>query len=100
MGRVCAELADLAVVTSDNPRSEEPMAIINEILAGVPTGATVAVEPDRCMAIRLALTEAGPDDVVLVAGKGHEPFQELADRTVPFDDRRVVAEEARTLVLT
>ena len=100
MGRVCAELADLAVVTSDNPRSEEPMAIINEILAGVPTGATVAVEPDRRMAIRLALTEAGPDDVVLVAGKGHEPFQELADRTVPFDDRRVVAEEARTLVLT
>ena len=100
MGRVCAELADLAVVTSDNPRSEEPMAIINEILAGVPTGATVAVEPDRRMAIRLALTEAEPDDVVLVAGKGHEPFQELADRTVPFDDRRVVAEEARTLVLT
>ena len=100
MGRVCAELADRVVVTSDNPRSEEPMAIINEILEGVPAGATVAVEPDRRAAIRLALAEAGPDDVVLVAGKGHEPFQELADRTVPFDDRQVVTEEARTLVGT
>jgi len=97
MGRACAEWADRLVVTSDNPRGEEPMAIIGEILAGVPAGAEVTVECDRRAAIRLALAEAGPDDVVLVAGKGHEPFQELADRTVPFDDRQVVAEEARTV---
>lgn len=97
MGRVCAELADRLVVTSDNPRGEEPMAIIGQILEGVPAGADAAIEPDRRAAIRLALAEAGPDDVVIVAGKGHEPFQELADRTVPFDDRRVVAEEAQAL---
>ncbi|HRR32519.1 MAG TPA: UDP-N-acetylmuramoyl-L-alanyl-D-glutamate--2,6-diaminopimelate ligase [Kiritimatiellia bacterium] len=97
MGRVCAELADRLVVTSDNPRGEEPMAIINQILEGVPAGTAMAVEPDRRAAIRLVLAEAGPDDVVLVAGKGHEPFQELADRTVPFDDRQVVAEEASQL---
>jgi UDP-N-acetylmuramoyl-L-alanyl-D-glutamate--2,6-diaminopimelate ligase len=94
MGRVCAELADRLVVTSDNPRGEEPMAIIGEILAGIPAGTDLAVEPDRRAAIRQALAAAGPDDVVLVAGKGHEPFQELADRTVPFDDRQVVMEEA------
>jgi len=97
MGRVCAELADWLVVTSDNPRGEEPMSIIGQILEGVSADTAVAVEPDRRAAIRLALAESGPDDVVLVAGKGHEPFQELADRTVPFDDRQVVAEEARTV---
>jgi UDP-N-acetylmuramoyl-L-alanyl-D-glutamate--2,6-diaminopimelate ligase len=94
MGRVCAELADRVVVTSDNPRGETPMAIIEEILAGVPTGTDVAVEADRRTAIRQALAGTAPGDVVLVAGRGHESFQELADRTVPFDDRRVVMEEA------
>ena len=95
MGKACAALADRLVITSDNPRTEAPMAIIDEILAGIPEGTSYVVEPDRRAAIRLALASAGAGDVVLVAGKGHEPFQELAGRTVPFDDRQVVLEEAR-----
>ena len=94
MGRACAAVADYLVVTSDNPRMEEPAAIIREILAGVPEGTPLTVEPDRRAAIRCALAMAKPEDVVLVAGKGHEPFQELAGRTLPFDDRQVVVEEA------
>ncbi len=97
MGRACAAAADHLVVTSDNPRTEEPEAIIAEILAGIPEGTSVTVEPDRRAAIRRALALAGAGDVVLVAGKGHESFQELAARTIPFDDRRVVAEEAAGL---
>ena len=97
MGRACAALADYLVVTSDNPRSEDPMAIIGEALAGVPAGTPMTIDPDRRAAIRCALAMAREGDVVLVAGKGHEAFQELAGRTVPFDDRRVVAEEAGTL---
>jgi len=94
MGKACATLADRLVITSDNPRNEEPMAIIEEILAGIPEGTSYVVEPDRRAAIRHALATAAAGDVVLVAGKGHEPFQELADRSVPFDDRQVVMEEA------
>jgi UDP-N-acetylmuramoyl-L-alanyl-D-glutamate--2,6-diaminopimelate ligase len=97
MGRACAALADLLVITSDNPRTEEPMAIIGEILAGVPEGTAYVVEPDRREAIRHALMGAVAGDVVVVAGKGHEPFQELAGRTVSFDDRHVVVEEADKL---
>ena len=94
MGRACAALADRLVITSDNPRTEEPMAIIGEILAGVPEGTDAVVEPDRRAAIRRALRGSVAGDVVVVAGKGHEPFQELAARTIPFDDRQVVIEEA------
>lgn len=94
MGRACAALADQLVITSDNPRSEDPRAIIGDILAGVPEGTAMVVEADRRAAIRQALAMARSGDVVLVAGKGHEPFQELAGRTVPFDDRQVVQEEA------
>lgn len=99
MGRACAALADRLVITSDNPRSEEPMAIIQEILTGVPPDTERTVEPDRRAAIRIALAGARAGDVVLVAGKGHESFQELAGRTIPFDDRQVVAEEAGKLGL-
>ena len=99
MGRIGAELADIAVVTSDNPRSEDPGAIIAEILAGIPGGADaerVVVEPDRRAAIRLALKRAGDGDVVVIAGKGHEQGQELADgETVPFDDVTVAREALR-----
>jgi UDP-N-acetylmuramoyl-L-alanyl-D-glutamate--2,6-diaminopimelate ligase len=94
MGEIGARLADLAYVTSDNPRSEEPLAIIDEILAGVPgaLATRVTVEPDRRLAIRLALDEARDDDCVLVAGKGHEQGQLIGDRRIPFDDRRVAEE--------
>ncbi len=86
MGAAVGAGADLAIVTSDNPRSEDPLAIIAEILPGVGT-APHRVEPDRAAAIRLALSLAQPGDVVLIAGKGHESFQEIAGVKHPFDDR-------------
>ena len=94
MGQVVAKLADVAIVTSDNPRSEEPKAIIDEILEGiVATGTTPsAVLVDRAEAIAEAVEEARPGDIVVIAGKGHETGQEFADHTIPFDDRIVVAD--------
>jgi UDP-N-acetylmuramoyl-L-alanyl-D-glutamate--2,6-diaminopimelate ligase len=88
MGMAAAELSDFVVLTSDNPRSEDPLAIMNDALVGVRRFDTQhAVEPDRAKAIRIAIEQAGPDDVVLLAGKGHETYQVFKDRTVPFDDR-------------
>lgn len=94
MGEVVARLADIAIVTSDNPRSEEPKAIIDEILEGViATGVTPgAVLVDRAEAINESFLEARPGDIVVIAGKGHETGQEFADHTLPFDDRVVAAE--------
>lgn len=91
MGRVAAELADRAVFTSDNPRSEDPGAILDAMRAGAGAAgdADVASEPDRRSAIEQALAGAGHGDLVVIAGKGHETYQELADRTVDFDDRVV-----------
>jgi UDP-N-acetylmuramoyl-L-alanyl-D-glutamate--2,6-diaminopimelate ligase len=103
MGRIAAELADLAIVTSDNPRSEDPRAIIEEIVAGTADPSNrlsqgqLEVEPDRRAAIARALEAAEPGDVVLIAGKGHEQGQEFRDRTVPFDDREVAREALRRL---
>jgi UDP-N-acetylmuramoyl-L-alanyl-D-glutamate--2,6-diaminopimelate ligase len=93
MGKTAAGLADVVVVTSDNPRSEDPQAIIQEILAGIPSDTHPAVVADRRLAIRQALTGRGPGDVVVVAGKGHESGQTAAGVTVPFDDRVVAREE-------
>jgi UDP-N-acetylmuramoyl-L-alanyl-D-glutamate--2,6-diaminopimelate ligase len=90
MGEVAARLADDVVVTSDNPRSEDPDAIIAEILAGV--GRPVMVERDRRQAIRMALARADEVDVVVIAGKGHEQGQETAGAKLPFDDRLVALE--------
>jgi UDP-N-acetylmuramoyl-L-alanyl-D-glutamate--2,6-diaminopimelate ligase len=98
MGRIASELADVAIVTSDNPRTEDPQAIIDEILEGV-TG-EVEVEPDRTTAIERAISLAGDGDVVLIAGKGHEQGQEFADRTIPFDDREVARDALRRLGAT
>jgi len=95
MGRIASELADLAIVTSDNPRSEDPRAIIDEILVGVE--GDVEVEPDRAAAIERAISAADGGDVVLIAGKGHEQGQEFADRTIPFDDREVARDVLRRL---
>jgi UDP-N-acetylmuramoyl-L-alanyl-D-glutamate--2,6-diaminopimelate ligase len=91
MGEVAARLADVAVVTSDNPRGEDPTAIISEVISGMPAAGSARTErePDRRAAIALALAEAAPGDVVLVAGKGHETTQTIGDRVVPFDDRAV-----------
>ena len=99
MGRTATGLADLAVLTSDNPRSEDPIAIIEQIEPGAREGGgAYVVEADRRAAIRLAVGEARPEDVVVIAGKGHEAYQELADRTIAFDDRTVAAEEIRELL--
>jgi UDP-N-acetylmuramoyl-L-alanyl-D-glutamate--2,6-diaminopimelate ligase len=87
MGEVSSRLADVVVLTSDNPRSEDPLAIIGQIRAGLEGGAEVVVEPDRAEAVRLAVGMAGPGDVVLLAGKGHETTQSAAGHTRPFDDR-------------
>ncbi|MEW6749505.1 MAG: UDP-N-acetylmuramoyl-L-alanyl-D-glutamate--2,6-diaminopimelate ligase [Candidatus Latescibacterota bacterium] len=89
MGRVAAALADLVVLTSDNPRGESPSAIIAEIAAGVPAGAATHTEPDRRRAIAWALGEARGGDLVLLAGKGHETVQIVGDRRLPFDDTEV-----------
>jgi UDP-N-acetylmuramoyl-L-alanyl-D-glutamate--2,6-diaminopimelate ligase len=92
MGRAAGDGSDLVVLTSDNPRSEEPMVIIEEALVGVKeTGTTCIVEEDRAGAIELAIRAARDGDIVLIAGKGHEKVQILKDETVPFDDVAVAA---------
>jgi UDP-N-acetylmuramoyl-L-alanyl-D-glutamate--2,6-diaminopimelate ligase len=98
MGRIASELADIAIVTSDNPRSEDPDVIIAEVLSGA--AVDVQVEPDRAAAIRRALELADEGDVVVIAGKGHEQGQELADRVEPFDDREVARATLRRLGAT
>ncbi len=90
MGLAAGEGSDFVVATSDNPRSEDPRAILAEIEPGLKaSGVRYTVEPDRTTAIHLALAEAKPHDIVLIAGKGHEKEQILADRTIPFDDAQV-----------
>jgi UDP-N-acetylmuramoyl-L-alanyl-D-glutamate--2,6-diaminopimelate ligase len=97
MGEASA-LSDLAILTSDNPRSEDPTAIIDAIEVGARrAGGHYLVELDRREAIRIALAQARPGDVVVIAGKGHETGQECGDRVVPFDDRIVAAEELATI---
>ena len=99
MGGIGARLADRAVITSDNPRTEEPLAIIDEVAAGVPRDLDhkVVIEPDRRAAIRIALGEARPGDTVVIAGKGHEQGQLVGDQKIPFDDCRVAEEELARL---
>lgn len=91
MGRVAAMYSDHMVVTSDNPRSEEPLTIINDILSGIPADKKddVTVSPDREEAIKAALLAAGPDDVVILAGKGHETYQEVKGTKLPFSDKDI-----------
>ena len=97
-GQAAAELSDFVVLTSDNPRSEDPISIMNDALVGIRRKDVAhAVEPDRKAAITRALNEARPGDIVILAGKGHETYQVLADRTIPFDDREVAREVLRGL---
>jgi UDP-N-acetylmuramoyl-L-alanyl-D-glutamate--2,6-diaminopimelate ligase len=95
MGRAASELADVAIVTSDNPRTEDPLAIIDEILKGVVGSAEV--EPDRRAAIAKAVGEADAGDVVVIAGRGAEQYQDVGDQKLPFDDREVTREALRRL---
>jgi UDP-N-acetylmuramoyl-L-alanyl-D-glutamate--2,6-diaminopimelate ligase len=90
MGRIASTLSDLTIVTSDNPRGEDPGAIIAQIVAGIAAGRNVQVEPDRRKAIRMALLAAERDDVVLIAGKGHENYQVIGTTRSHFDDREEV----------
>jgi UDP-N-acetylmuramoyl-L-alanyl-D-glutamate--2,6-diaminopimelate ligase len=98
MGYAAGEGSDFVVATSDNPRSEDPRAILNEIEPALKaSGIHYTIEPDRAVAIRLALGSARSDDVVLIAGKGHEKEQILADRTIPFDDSQIALAALRDL---
>jgi UDP-N-acetylmuramoyl-L-alanyl-D-glutamate--2,6-diaminopimelate ligase len=93
MGQAAAEASDFVVLTSDNPRSEDPLAIMNDALVGIRrVDVKHIIEPDRAAAIARALDEARAGDIVILAGKGHEPYQVLKDRTIPFDDRLVARE--------
>ena len=97
MGMAAAELSDFVVLTSDNPRSEDPLAIMTDAIVGLRRFDTRHVfEPDRGKAIQLAIREAQPGDVVLLAGKGHETYQVLKDRTIHFDDRETAREVLRS----
>jgi UDP-N-acetylmuramoyl-L-alanyl-D-glutamate--2,6-diaminopimelate ligase len=90
MGELSGRLSDLSVLTSDNPRQEDPLKIISDIVVGMQkSGGKYMIEPDRAKAIRLAIDEARAGDIVLLAGKGHEDYQIFADRTIHFDDREV-----------
>jgi len=95
MGRIAARRADYTVVTSDNPRNEDPIAIVRAITAGIRRAGRHVVEPDRRKAIAIALREARAGDMVVIAGKGHEKVQLLHGREIPFDDVKVVGEEWR-----
>jgi UDP-N-acetylmuramoyl-L-alanyl-D-glutamate--2,6-diaminopimelate ligase len=96
MGRVAADLADVVVVTSDNPRSEDPEAIINDVLSGMTHGVHLR-EVDRAVAIRTAIGAAQPGDLVLIAGKGHETTQTIGSSRFGFDDRVVADDELARL---
>lgn len=91
MGEIAEAYSDQLYVTSDNPRSEDPQVIISNILAGIKRLNNVVVEPDRAQAIERAIAKASENDVIVIAGKGHENYQILADRTIHFDDREEVA---------
>jgi UDP-N-acetylmuramoyl-L-alanyl-D-glutamate--2,6-diaminopimelate ligase len=98
MGMAAGEASDFNVLTSDNPRSEDPLSIINDALVGLRRFDTPhLVEPDRQKAIQAALGEAKAGDIVILAGKGHEPYQVLKDRTIAFDDRDVARQALRNL---
>ncbi len=92
MGAAAAAHADHLVVTSDNPRSEDPLAIIDQIVAGIPADTDVTVEPDRAKAICHALAEAAAGDTVVVCGKGHETTQTIGSQVIHFDDRETCAQ--------
>jgi len=96
MGAIAARLADTVVVTSDNPRTEDPERILADVMAGIPSGTTLAVEIDRARAIASAIAAAGPADLVLIAGKGHEDYQILGTTKIHYDDREEAEKALRS----
>ena len=96
MGKVASEFADYVVLTSDNPREEDPNEIIKDIEKGIAFDSEICVEPERSLAIQLAVAKGTNNDVILIAGKGHEDYQILKDQTIYFDDREQ-ARKALTL---
>ncbi|MCM0650416.1 UDP-N-acetylmuramoyl-L-alanyl-D-glutamate--2,6-diaminopimelate ligase [Clostridium swellfunianum] len=97
MGEIASRLSDITVITSDNPRSEEPIAIINDILNGVPNDNYITIE-NRRDAIKKAMSIAEKGDIIVVAGKGHEDYQELKDKVIHFDEREVIADIIKELL--
>ncbi|HCC56287.1 MAG TPA: UDP-N-acetylmuramoyl-L-alanyl-D-glutamate--2,6-diaminopimelate ligase [Solibacterales bacterium] len=96
MGQAAAEGSDMVILTSDNPRSEDPLQIMNDVMVGLRRfDVPLVVEPDRAAAIRRAIEAAAPGDIVILAGKGHETYQILKDRTIHFDDREMAREVLR-----
>ena len=98
MGGIAGELADRIIITSDNPRSEDPEAIIDEIAVGLQEPGKAQMIADRRQAIERALAAGLPGDVVVIAGKGHEAVQIFLDRTIEFDDRQVAREVLQGLL--
>ena len=90
MGAIAATFADAIILTNDNPRYEDPQAIITDILSGITDRSSVQIELDRHKAITEAIRSALPGDTVLVTGKGHEAYQEIAGQRYPFSDRQLV----------
>jgi len=99
MGQAAEEYADFTIITSDNPRSESPEAIAAQIAAGFKRKDSYIMDLDRRAAIEKAISMANPDDIILIAGKGHEPYQIFAHKTIEFDDRKVAAEVCQQLAL-
>jgi UDP-N-acetylmuramoyl-L-alanyl-D-glutamate--2,6-diaminopimelate ligase len=87
MGEIAARLADQVWVTSDNPRTEDPAQILQDVVAGIPAGSQLQVEADRAIAIAAAIAGAAANDLVIIAGKGHEDYQILGTTKIHFDDR-------------
>ena len=98
MGEIAGEYGDIIIVTSDNPRTEEPAAIIEDILAGIKNKSNVTIEADRKKAISMAIETAKEGDIVIVAGKGHETYQVFKDKTVHFDDKEVIEETLKAIL--
>jgi UDP-N-acetylmuramoyl-L-alanyl-D-glutamate--2,6-diaminopimelate ligase len=96
MGAIAARMADRVVVTSDNPRTEDPRRILADVLAGIPSGTAPVVEVDRAKAIAEAIASAGTEDLVLIAGKGHEDYQILGTTKIHFDDREEAEKALRS----
>ena len=92
MGSIAEEFSDQLFITSDNPRSEEPQKIVNDILMGIKKREKITIEIDRFKAINESIKFASKEDIVLIAGKGHEDYQILKDKVINFDDRKIAYE--------